>query len=36
MAYIMEVTGTYSEVDGQRALYVTGYLKKYVDSERPG
>jgi hypothetical protein len=28
MAYVMEVTGTYSEVDGQRAIYVTGYLKK--------
>jgi hypothetical protein len=28
MAYIMEVTGTYSEVDGQRAIYVTGYVKK--------
>jgi hypothetical protein len=28
MAYVMEVTGTLSEVDGQRALYVTGYLKK--------
>jgi hypothetical protein len=28
MAYIMEVTGTLSEVDGQRALYVTGFVKK--------
>jgi len=28
MAYIMEVTGTESEVAGQKALYVTGYLKK--------
>jgi hypothetical protein len=28
MAYIMEVTGTFSEVDGQRALYVTGFVKK--------
>ena len=28
MAYVMEVTGTYSEVDGQRAIYVTGYVKK--------
>lgn len=28
MAYIMEVTGTESEVDGQRALYVRGYVKK--------
>jgi hypothetical protein len=27
IAYVMEVTGTLSEVDGQRALYVTGYLK---------
>jgi hypothetical protein len=28
MAYVMEVTGTFSEVDGQRALYVKGYIKK--------
>jgi hypothetical protein len=28
MAYVMEVTGTLSEVEGQRALYVRGYLKK--------
>jgi hypothetical protein len=28
MAYVMEVTGTLSEVDGQRALFVTGYVKK--------
>lgn len=28
MAYIVEVSGTLSEVDGQRAFYVTGYLKK--------
>jgi hypothetical protein len=28
MAYVMEVTGTFSEVDGQRALYVRGFLKK--------
>jgi hypothetical protein len=28
MAYVMEVTGTMSEVDGQRALYVRGYVKK--------
>jgi hypothetical protein len=28
MAYIMEVTGTLSEVDGQRAIYVHGYIKK--------
>ena len=28
MAYVMEVTGTLTEVDGQKALYVTGYLKK--------
>ncbi len=28
MAHVMEVTGTLSEVDGQRALYVTGFLKK--------
>ena len=28
MAYVMEVTGTMSEVDGQRALYVTGFVKK--------
>ena len=28
MAYVMEITGTYSEVDGQRAIYVTGFVKK--------
>ena len=28
MAYVMEVTGTMSEVKGQKALFVTGYLKK--------
>jgi len=28
MAYIVEVTGTVSEADGQRALFVTGFLKK--------
>ena len=28
MAHIMEVTGTKSEVDGQHALYVQGFLKK--------
>jgi hypothetical protein len=28
MAYVMEVTGTLSEVDGQRAVYVTGFVKK--------
>jgi hypothetical protein len=28
MAYVMEVSGTLSEVDGQRALYVTGFVKK--------
>ena len=28
MAYVMEITGTLSEVDGQRALYVTGFVKK--------
>ena len=28
VAYVMEVTGTMSEVDGQRALYVTGFIKK--------
>jgi hypothetical protein len=27
MAYVMEVTGTLSEVEGQRALYVRGFLK---------
>jgi hypothetical protein len=27
LANVMEVTGTLSEVDGQRALYVTGYIK---------
>lgn len=28
MAYVMEVSGTESVVDGQRALYVRGYVKK--------
>ncbi len=28
MAYVMEVSGTMSEVDGQRALYVRGFVKK--------
>jgi hypothetical protein len=28
MAYVMEVSGTLSEVAGQRALFVRGYLKK--------
>jgi hypothetical protein len=28
MAYVMEVTGTLSEVSGQKAIFVTGYLKK--------
>lgn len=28
MAYIVEVTGTMSEVAGQKAIYVRGYLKK--------
>jgi hypothetical protein len=28
MANIMEVTGTLSEVEGQRAVFVRGYLKK--------
>lgn len=28
MAHVMEVTGTHSEVDGQRAIYVTGFVKK--------
>ena len=28
MAYIMEVTGTLSEVEGQRAVFVRGYVKK--------
>lgn len=28
LAYVMEVTGTLSEVEGQRALYVRGYVKK--------
>jgi hypothetical protein len=27
MAYIVEVTGTLSEVDGQRAVFVTGFVK---------
>jgi hypothetical protein len=28
MAYIVEITGTLSEVDGQRAVFVSGFLKK--------
>ncbi len=28
MAYVMEVTGTMSEIAGQKALFVTGYVKK--------
>jgi hypothetical protein len=28
MAYVMEVSGTESEVDGQRALYVRGFVTK--------
>jgi hypothetical protein len=28
MAYVMQVTGTLTEVDGQRAMFVTGYVKK--------
>ena len=28
MAYVMEVSGTFSEVEGQRALYVRGFVKK--------
>jgi hypothetical protein len=28
MAYVMEVTGTMSEVEGQKALFVSGYVKK--------
>jgi len=28
MAYIMEVTGTLTETQGQRALYVSGFVKK--------
>lgn len=28
MARVMEITGTLSEVSGQRALFVTGYVKK--------
>jgi hypothetical protein len=28
MAYVMEVSGTLSEVEGQKALYVRGFLKK--------
>lgn len=28
MAYVMEVTGTLSEVAGQKALFVTGFVKK--------
>jgi hypothetical protein len=28
MAYVMEVSGTLSEVEGQRALFVQGFVKK--------
>jgi hypothetical protein len=28
IAYVMEVSGTLSEVEGQRALYVRGFVKK--------
>lgn len=28
MANVMEITGTATEVSGQKAIYVTGYLKK--------
>jgi hypothetical protein len=28
MAYVMEVSGTLSEVEGQRALFVRGFVKK--------
>jgi hypothetical protein len=28
LAYVMEVTGTLSEVEGQRALYVRGFVKQ--------
>src|SRR5262249_31241261 len=28
MAYIMEVTGTFTEVDGRKTIFVSGYLKK--------
>jgi hypothetical protein len=28
MAYVLEVTGTQTEVDGQRAVYVQGFVKK--------
>ena len=28
MAYVMEVSGTLSEVEGQRAVYVQGYVKQ--------
>ena len=28
MAYIVEITGTLSEVSGQRAVFVSGFLKK--------
>lgn len=28
MAYVMEVTGTMTDVDGQRAIFVQGFLKK--------
>lgn len=28
MAYVMEISGTFSEVKGQKAIYVHGYVKK--------
>jgi hypothetical protein len=28
MAFVMEVSGTFSEVAGQKALFVRGFLKK--------
>lgn len=28
MAYVMEVSGTFSEVEGQKALFVRGFVKK--------
>jgi hypothetical protein len=28
MAFVMEVTGTVTEVEGQRAMYVNGFVKK--------
>ena len=33
MAHVMTVHGTYSEVNGQKAVYVRGYMKKQADAK---